>query len=528
MPGRPRGESEDPWILLSLGLATAIAVTHGLVGGELVVVGLLALPPILAAATTGARATAVIAAYCFVLALVGAFWAGDGLSDAYIVRLLIVGLAAYLSFWSATAREELTASARGGAVLAEGFALTHTLDEKDMVEQLAEVAVPDLADVAVVDIVLQDGTITAAAVAADNPEVTVQIERSRAGLVIDPGSDHPVAEVVRTGERRAFRNMGDAAMREMAIDQEHLEMVRDVRPRSLLVVPLKVRNETFGALSLGSLHDDDRYGRDEGAFAVELANRAAVAIQNARLHDEQSRLARALQESLLPPALPQINGLEVAARYRPLGLGTEIGGDFFDLFQLDRASWAAVIGDVCGKGPEAAALTSLMRDTLRSSALRGESPSETLSLLNAAIIDAGVDGRYCTSAYARVDLEGPSRLTVCNGGHPPPLILRHGGGVEPVGPPGTLLGIWQDVDLSDTSVSLKPGDLVMLYTDGLFESRPGSNGSIEPVEQILARCKGMSAEETAETVEARALAGLGDAPQDDMAILVLRRPHGHA
>lgn len=449
--------------------------------------------------------------------------------EDYAIRSVIVGLAGYLSFWSAARREEVTAEARGGTVLAEGFNLINTLDEQQMVRELAEVATPDLGEVAAVDLVGEDGTIESAAIRSTNPAVARRIAAARQGIGIDASSDHPVAAVIRTGEARVVSKIGDPEMREMAINREHLDMVREVRPRSMLIVPLRVRDVTFGALSLGCLTDDDRYGRDEEAFAQELANRATAALMNARLHGEQSRLARALQQSLLPPALPQIPGLEVAARFRPLGLGTQIGGDFFDLFQLGPASWAAVIGDVCGKGPEAAALTALMRDTLRSSALRRESPSDTLELLNAAILEADVaDGRFCTSAYARFDLAEPNRLTVCNGGHPPPLVLRKDGRIEPVGPPGTLLGVFDALQLSDTSVGLKRGDLVMLYTDGLFEVRPGGEGAEtpdggEPVEEMLSKCAGMSAEETAETVEQRALRSHGDSPQDDMAVLVLKR-----
>jgi sigma-B regulation protein RsbU (phosphoserine phosphatase) len=181
-----------------------------------------------------------------------------------------------------------------------------------------------------------------------------------------------------------------------------------------------------------------------------------------------------------------------------------------------------VIGDVCGKGPEAAALTSVMRDTLRAAALRDDGPSEALSLLNAAILNAG-EGRFCTASCARLELGARTRLTVCNGGHPPPLVLRKEGGVEPIGPPGTLLGIYDDIDFVETSVALKKGDLVMLYTDGLFDVSPGLRSRVEPVEQVLARCKGMSADEVATAIEASAVEGQRGEPQDDMAILVLRR-----
>jgi sigma-B regulation protein RsbU (phosphoserine phosphatase) len=221
----------------------------------------------------------------------------------------------------------------------------------------------------------------------------------------------------------------------------------------------------------------------------------------------------------MPGALPKIDGLEIAARFRPVA--GEIGGDFYDLFQIGKDKWEAVIGDACGKGPEAAALTSVMRDTLRAAALRGDRPSETLLLLNAALRDAG-DGGFCTASCMRLEAGSELRLVVCNGGHPPPLILRGGGAVEPIGPSGTLLGVYDDIDLVDTSIALTKGDLVMLYTDGLFDVSANTPGEPDPVKRMLARCKGMGAEETAAAIETAVLERQGGEPQDDIAIVVLR------
>lgn len=523
-PTRERLEGEEGWLALALGVATGIALIDGIAGSTYVLVGFLALPPIVASATTASRPTTVVAAYCLLLALASMFWHSN-LSGQYVIWIVGVALAGGLSAWNAMLREELSAGARGGAVLG-GLSRRNDAPQEEVgtAERIVEAAVPDLASVAILDLVDSDGAIGAAAVATSDPGLTKRLRRIREGVRINPGGQVPVAEVIRTGERRLYRQMGDAEHRANAVDERHLELLREVRLRSLLIVPLSERGETIGALSLGSLESDDRYGSAEVAFAEELAKRAAAGINNARLHDRQARLSRTLQANLLPPALPRVKGLEIAAGFRPAaGPEEQIGGDFYDVFQRGESSWKAVIGDVCGKGPKAAALTSLMRDTLRASALRGETPSESLTLLNAAILEAGTDRRFCTSAVVRLDLGSPTVLTVSNGGHPPPLLLRKGGVVEEIGPPGTLLGVYDDPELVDTTAELRKGDSVMLYTDGLFEVPPEQGAEVLSVKDLLAQCKGMSAAKTAAAIEARVLEAQGGDPHDDIAILVLRR-----
>jgi serine phosphatase RsbU (regulator of sigma subunit) len=523
-PAAQSGEGqEDAWLLLALGLATMIAVIDGIAGDTVVLVGFLALPPILASATAGSRATMLVAGYCLALALISMLW-HEWDAIRFVTRLVIVASASGLSVWNARLRERLLASARGGAMLAEGMTmLDKTLEEQAMAEELARLPVPELAGLAVVELVADDDTIGAVAVEASDPEMARRIRRSRRTRRLGAGDDHPTAEVVRTGERKLWENVTDAAMREIALDPKHLDLIRSTRPRSVLVVPLSTRGQVIGTLMLVSFLSDNRFGEEEIAFAEELARRAAAGILNARLHDAQAQMAEALQQALLPRALPEIPGLEIDARFRPVGMGTEVGGDFYNVFRIDEKSWVAAIGDVCGKGPEAAALTSLMRDTLRVSALRGEAPAEALRVLNAAILDAATDGRFCTASYVRLDLGPRSRITVSNGGHPPPLLLRKDGKVEPIGKSGTLLGIYDDPELDDSEAALAKGELLMLYTDGLYDVRPSSKSKARPLEQVLATCKGKSAAEAAASIEKSVLDAERGSQQDDQALLVLRR-----
>src|SRR5205814_4021444 len=179
-----------------------------------------------------------------------------------------------------------------------------------------------------------------------------------------------------------------------------------------------------------------RYGTHDLEVAEDLARRAGLAADNARLYSERSRVARTLQESLLPPVLPEIPGVELAARYLAAGEGNEVGGDFYDAFDVGYGTWAVVVGDVCGKGADAAAIAGLARHTVRAAALKERRPSRMLSILNDAIFgDADVgDARFCTvcAALVRPNRSG-ARMTLALGGHPPPWIVRADGRVVQAG-----------------------------------------------------------------------------------------------
>jgi serine phosphatase RsbU (regulator of sigma subunit) len=242
-------------------------------------------------------------------------------------------------------------------------------------------------------------------------------------------------------------------------------------------------------------------------------------------------LARTLQQSLLPPDLPDVPGLELAARYHPAGGGLEVGGDFYDVFQTGRQAWAVVMGDVCGKGAEAARTTGLARYTLRAAAMQAKLPSEVLTVLNEALIrqrpeDADPDPRFITAAYARLRLgSGRVRLAVALGGHPPPLLRRRRGRIQQLGDPGTALGLFPQLELRNREVTLKEGDLVLFYTDGVSEARSWTTGEEfgeRRLRALLAEPGWSSAAAVAAAVEAAVRDHQGGQASDDMAVLVLR------
>jgi PAS domain S-box-containing protein len=295
-------------------------------------------------------------------------------------------------------------------------------------------------------------------------------------------------------------------------------------PERQIVAPLRARGRDLGSLTLGMGPSGRRYDDDDRALAAQLGRRAGLAVDNARLYEDQRRIASTLQRSLLPPALPDIPGLEVAARYSPMGDGTEVGGDFYDLFAAG-SSWAAVIGDVCGKGAPAAALTSLVRHGLRGLGRGDPSPMRALSELNDAIVaERGLDARFSTAAYARLAIDGAAiAVTSASAGHPLPLIVRAGGRVEGLGRAGTLLGPFAEVSLHEATAVLAPGDALVLHTDGVTEARrDGVMFGDERLSILLSGLAGRPADEIAGAVEEAVVRHHGGPLEDDLALLVLR------
>ncbi len=233
------------------------------------------------------------------------------------------------------------------------------------------------------------------------------------------------------------------------------------------------------AFDVRSLPLPDRSGRVRSSDLVLLRDVTARRESDTRLHSllqERTRVAATLQSSLRPTPLPRIPGCELAARYAPAGGGREIGGDFYDVFPLGPCDWGIVLGDVSGKGAEAAATTSLIRYTLRTLALDEPRPSQVLSKLNAALLREGDPERFCTLVFAVArPTDVAVDLVLSLAGHPAPL-LRHGDGrVEPVGLPGSALGLFPDPHLRETSLHLQSGDSLVLFTDGLTEARNGDD-----------------------------------------------------
>jgi PAS domain S-box-containing protein len=406
--------------------------------------------------------------------------------------------------------------------------LAASLDYPTTMRRVAELAVPEIADWCAVDVLDDRGALRHVALAAADDADLPLARELRDRYPVDPDSSTGAPDVIRTGEPELHPEIGDDLLAGAARDERHLDLLRSLHMKSVMIAPMTARGSTLGAMTFVSSHSGRRFDVDDLRLAEELARRAATAVDNSRLYGERAYIARALQESLLPPTLPEIGGVEVAARFRAAGDGNEVGGDFYDLFDTGDANWAVVMGDVCGKGARAAALTALARYTLRAAAMREDRPSDVLSTLNEALVRQRADDQFCTVAFARLERNGAgTRITVASGGHPLPLVLRADGRVDAVGTPGSLLGIMPDPQLRDDSVRLEPGDAVVLYTDGVTDARaPERVLSPADLAGLLHECAGLDAAAIAERVERLATAPAGgeapSQPRDDVAILVLR------
>ena len=233
------------------------------------------------------------------------------------------------------------------------------------------------------------------------------------------------------------------------------------------------------------------------------------------------RLAATLQQTLLPPALPEIPGLEMSAVYRPARNGDEVGGDFYDVFELGGGEWAVAVGDVRGKGVEAAVVTALVRHTIRAAAVREQEPSDVLRVVNHVLLHDTTD-RFCTVALVRLRRSGATwTARSASGGHPLPLVAR-AGGVEVAGRPGTLLGVFPELKIVDTMFELAAGDALVVYTDGVVEARRGSEFFGE--ERLLAAvASAHRAHDDISGAVATEVASFGArGPSDDVVVVSLR------
>ncbi|HZQ26204.1 MAG TPA: SpoIIE family protein phosphatase [Acidimicrobiales bacterium] len=409
--------------------------------------------------------------------------------------------------------------------------LSSSLDYEDTLTKLAHLVVGPLADWCTVA-VLEEGDVhpTTLVVAHRDPARMARAEELRRRYPPTPRSGEGLLAVIETGEPVIIEEVTDEMLVEAALDEEHLDMLREFFLRSVMMVPLNARGRTLGVISLVATESGRVYSEDDLALAMDLARRAAVAIDNARLYEERSRVAEALQASLLPPRQPDIPGFDLAVRYRPVGRGAEIGGDFYDVFETAAGDWSVVIGDVCGKGTEAAAITGLARDTIRGLSLRERSPARVLAVLNEAIRrrDDVDEGRFLTvalSRFARAD-DG-AHLRVASGGHPLPLVVRSDGQVAEVGTHGLMLGLFPEVDLEDVAVELRPGDTVVFFTDGVTEER-GEGGMFGEarLRAVLSTVAGEHPETVAQSVLDAVDAWQPGPAHDDMAVVALRVPQG--
>jgi serine phosphatase RsbU (regulator of sigma subunit)/anti-sigma regulatory factor (Ser/Thr protein kinase) len=386
--------------------------------------------------------------------------------------------------------------------------LAGTLDEEQAIALAAQLVVPRLAAWCAVLLADERGQLTPAYVwhtdEARNDALSCLLSQ-----VSPPRAFFPES-------RRQWSLSGPSAQ---ALGPDAADLVND----PVWCFPMLARGRSLGVLALG--RPNALLGWPTAELAEELAHRAALALDNARLYSDQLRASHALQRSLLPPQLPVIPGLDIAAGYQAAGEGNEVGGDFYDVFQVGPDRWRFAIGDVCGKGIEAASVTGLTRHALHILAREGYDIPAVLERLNSIILEESSAVPFLTLIHGEIMvMPGHAALSLVCAGHPLPLLLRSRGGTQAAAYPQPLIGVMDGAAFRADTCRLRPGDVLLCVTDGVTERRAGNrllddgNG----LRKLLRDCSGLNAGAAVAKIQ-REVVGYGsDPPADDMALLVFR------
>ncbi len=411
--------------------------------------------------------------------------------------------------------EERRASLRLGFLARVGRILASSMDYEQTLRNAAGLAVPGLADWCGVDLFDMEGRREPVAVAHKDPDKLKLAARLRSYEPEDLDSDRGLGKLLRTGEPQLYPRITDEMLVGAAVDGEHLSLLRSVGFRSVLLVPLAIQGRVIGALTLVTAESARGFDQADLDFAIQIADRAAVAVEHARLYTERSYAARILEESLLPQPLPEVPGWSVAARYQP---AAEVGGDFYELWQAGE-DWMLMLGDVTGKGVEAAALTALARHTAWEASQTDTSPAHVLRRVDAALKHRG-SLALCTAVCLR--LTG-ARVTIAAGGHPLPLSLCDGTAKE-MGEHGSLLGGLRNADWPESDRTLEPGETLIAFTDGVTDTLGGDGARYgeQRLKDQLAQAENRSAGSLCDAISDSLRSFQHGEQADDIAIVVLR------
>jgi serine phosphatase RsbU (regulator of sigma subunit) len=401
------------------------------------------------------------------------------------------------------------------------------VDHVDLMRQVCTAAVPTLGDWCSLHFVPESGGPPLVAFAHADQDKIAFVEELQRRYPYDPNGVSGVPAVIRTGKTEFVPELTpqivDEAIAASRLDLDEAMTILDAfNITSVITVALLTKRRIVGAMQFVTAESRRRYDDADVALAEAVAGRLAEALDAAWIADQQRIIATSLQHALLPPALPEIPGIDLAARYWPAGV-SQVGGDFYDVFALDDGRWAMLIGDVCGSGPDAAAVTSIARHTVRAAARHGADASTVMSWLNEAVLQSNRD-RFCTACYATLTIrDGGWQLASTAAGHPLPIAAT-ATGTDTIGQPGTLIGVLRDVTTSTAEIDLHPGDVVVFYTDGITDLPPPYGIDTSELIKVIHHLRHLP---TAEAVAAGIQRSLHQrvpdrTRQDDVALLVVR------
>ena len=398
-------------------------------------------------------------------------------------------------------------------------------DHGELMQRVCAAAVPTLGDWCSLYFVAETGGPPEIAFAHVDPDQAAFLEELMRRFPFDPSQPVGVPAVLRTGETefvpRVTPQLIDDAIASSPLTVDEARPILDrLGISSAITVALRTRRRVVGAMQFVSAESGRHYEDDDVALAEAIAGRLAEALDAAWMADHQRTVAQTLQQALLPPALPSIPGVEVVARYWPAGIDS-VGGDFYDVFPIGEQQWALVIGDVCGRGPDAAALTGIARHTIRAAARHGATSDVVMDWVNEAALHSQRN-LFCTLCYATLE-RSPNGwvLTSSAAGHPLPILVT-ARGTRPVGRPGTLIGMFDHVETAPERVELEPGDAVVFYTDGITDLPPPHGMDAHALADLVDERRGGTPDDIADAVHRSLRARVpDDRRRDDAAVLVI-------
>ena len=411
---------------------------------------------------------------------------------------------------------------------AQAFLVTATrgldasLDVTETARTIVGTAVPELAELCVIDFVRPDGLIGESVVAGADPDAARRLEEIRKATPLDPAGEHPVAQVLRAGQPMVWRDLtAPATIGQVAQNDEHRRLMADAGYNSAAVVGLVARGRTLGALSFLHASTDLRYDATDLELLSELADRAAIALDNARLYQERDRIAHNLQRGLRPPRPPEVPGLEISVVFEAAGEGIEVGGDLYDVLPTEDGCWI-LIGDVAGKGSVAAGISVAVRHAVRGLTREIKAPSEVLCRVNELLLEGTSLNDFATAMLIRMrEGEGGWTAALAAAGHPPAIHVTSGGPVQLGG--GAVLGALSEPRVATHEAAIGAGETLVLCTDGWLEAGPPDvHHEPEALAEMAAALSDLELAELTERLRRDAVSRGGGTLRDDMVVLAVR------
>lgn len=400
--------------------------------------------------------------------------------------------------------------------------LDTSLDPEETARTIVSTAVPELATLCLIDFRRPDGWYGDSIVAAADPEIAARLERIRRESPLDPASEHPVAQVLRLNQPMIWRDLtSPEVVDKVSQNEEHLQLMKEAGYHSAAVVPLVARGRTIGALSFLHAHSNLRYDPGDLEFLTELGERAALALDNARLYRERDRVAKNLQRGLRPPRPAEVPGLEISVVFEAAGEGIDVGGDLYDVLPTEDGCWV-LVGDVAGKGSTAAGVSVAVRHSVRGLVREIAEPDEVLRRVNELLLSGESLNDFATAMLARLQREeGGWRIVLASAGHPPAVLVT-AARPELLGG-GSVLGAWQEAKVERHERRFGSSDTLALCTDGWLEAGPvASHQGPETFAEMTQSLAGLELDEMTERLRADAVGRSAGTLRDDLVVLAIR------